>query len=105
MNRTVTPPPPASLFDGDAASTELGRRRRSLTLVPDLQVPAGPDLEDEAWESIRVAYLTALEQRDFDAMAAAYLDAADMDESRPGQPKLIPVLDAAGVRLQFEAVA
>ncbi|MGW3427967.1 hypothetical protein ACWDHW_08420 [Streptomyces melanosporofaciens] len=93
MNRTLTPPPPfARLFDADAASDSPKiTRLRALTLVPDL------DAEDRAGADIVTAYVTARARGDVDAMATAYLAAADMDEARPGQPSLVAELDAAGV--------
>ncbi|WP_275558540.1 hypothetical protein [Streptomyces sp. 5-6(2022)] len=88
-----TPPPPfARLFDADAASDSPKlRQMRALTLVPDL------DAEDAAGADIVTAYVEARARGDVDAMATAYLAAADMDAARPGEPSLVAELDAAGV--------
>ncbi|OMI34417.1 hypothetical protein [Streptomyces sparsogenes] len=95
MNRSTTlaPLPTATvLFDGDAASdSPRVARLRALTLVPDL------DAEDRARADIVTTYVTARARGDVDAMATAYLEAAAMDEARPGEPSLIAELDAAGV--------
>ncbi|MCQ8831803.1 hypothetical protein [Streptomyces malaysiensis] len=95
MNRstTLTPPPPFTrLFDADAASDSLKiKKLRAVTLVADL------DSEDRAGADIVTAYVTARDQGDIDAMATAYLAAADMDAARPGEPSLVAELDAAGV--------
>ncbi|MFJ4637562.1 hypothetical protein ACIP69_18300 [Streptomyces hygroscopicus] len=82
----------ARLFDADAASdSPTIARLRALTLVPDL------DAEDRARAGIVTAYVTARARGDIDAMATAYLEAAAMDEARPGEPSLVAELDAAGV--------
>jgi hypothetical protein len=92
VSRPTPPPPFAALFDADAAadSPKLAKLR-ALTLVPDL------DAEDAARAGIVTTYITARARGDIETMATAYLEAAAMDEARPGEPTLVAELDAAGV--------
>lgn len=110
----------AALFDADAATDSVRVSwLRAVTPVADLLFSAedtgqlADDLATQATQAAESArldaeegdiraqivadYVTARARRDLEAMGTAYLDAAAMDEARPGESSLVAELDASGV--------